>query len=165
MNLKALFHPFNLHPEKWFFSGCQKHLSFSRAWHPFVFCFTLWNPAFSQVSTLENLRCFCHHEKNKVDFTGYPSNHFPGCRLNGRLTQNWVGESIEIHRKISSKAVKWFFVDICLCCDKFFMFYVRSILYFSLFRDAGYFIPKVFKMVLGRLYTMLFTAKLFNVII
>ena len=34
-------------------------------------------------NALENLRCFCHPEKNKVDFTGYPSNHFSGCRLNG----------------------------------------------------------------------------------
>ena len=32
---------------------------------------------------LENLRCFCHPEKNRVNFTGHPSNHFSGCRLNG----------------------------------------------------------------------------------
>ena len=38
---------------------------------PIFFWFTLWNPAFSQVATLENLRCFCHPEKNRVDFTGY----------------------------------------------------------------------------------------------
>ena len=81
--------PFNLHPEKWFegypvkstlfFSGWQKHLRFSRAWHPFFFWFTLWNPAFSHVAS--------HPEKNRVDFTGYPSNHFPGCRLNGRICE------------------------------------------------------------------------------
>ena len=34
---------------------------------------------------LENLRCFCHPEKNRVDFAGYPLNHFSGCRLNGWL--------------------------------------------------------------------------------
>ena len=87
--------PFNLHSEKWFegypvkstlfFSGCQKHLRFSRAWHPFFFWFTISNPDFSQVATLGNLRWFCHPEKNGVDFTGYPSNHFEGCRLNRRL--------------------------------------------------------------------------------
>ena len=25
--------------------------------------------------------------KNRVDFTGYPSNHFPRCRLNGQMSQ------------------------------------------------------------------------------
>ena len=54
---------------------------------PIFFWFTLWNPAFSQVATLENLRCFCHPEKYRVNFTGYPSDHFSGCRLNGRLSQ------------------------------------------------------------------------------
>ena len=41
---------------------------------------------------LENLRCFCHPEKSRVNFTGYPSNHFSGCSLNGRrvLTSNDV---------------------------------------------------------------------------
>ena len=34
-----------------------------------------------------NQRCFCHPEKNRVHFTGYPSNHFSGCRLNGWLLQ------------------------------------------------------------------------------
>ena len=34
---------------------------------------------------LKNLRCFCHPEKNMVDFTGYPSNHISGCRLKA----NW----------------------------------------------------------------------------
>jgi len=24
----------------------------------------------------------CHPEKNRVDITGYPSNHFPRCRFN-----------------------------------------------------------------------------------
>jgi hypothetical protein len=33
----------------------------------------------------KNLRCFCHPEKNRVDFIGYPSIHFSGCRLNGRI--------------------------------------------------------------------------------
>ena len=28
---------------------------------------------------------FATLKKNKVDFTAYPSNHFPGCRLNGRI--------------------------------------------------------------------------------
>ena len=86
---------FNLHPWKWFegypvkstpfFSGWQKHLRFSRV--------TTWEKAgFHKVNqkkngchALENLRCFCHPEKNRVDFTGYHSNHFSGCRLNGWL--------------------------------------------------------------------------------
>ena len=30
--------------------------------------------------------------KNRVDFTGYPSNHFPGCRLNGQFAGcGWLG--------------------------------------------------------------------------
>ena len=61
------------------------HSDFSRVLTWFFFWFTLWNPAFSQVATRKNLRCFCHPEKNRVDFTGYPSNHFSGCRLNGRI--------------------------------------------------------------------------------
>ena len=36
---------------------------------PTFFWFTLWNPAFSQVATLENLRCFATLKK-KVYFTG-----------------------------------------------------------------------------------------------
>ena len=42
------------------------------------------SPAFPKVATLENLRCFNNPEK-RVDFTGYPSNHFPGCRLDGQM--------------------------------------------------------------------------------
>ena len=30
--------------------------------------------------------CFWHPEKNRVDFTGYPSNHFQGCSLNWRVS-------------------------------------------------------------------------------
>ena len=44
-------------------------------------------------NALENLRCFCNPEKNRVDFTGYPSNHFSGCRLNGWLSHFWLAEA------------------------------------------------------------------------
>ena len=80
--LRRLFYiwyicPFNLHPEKLFEGYPVKSI-----------LFFLWNPAFSQDATLENLRCFCHPGKNRVDFTGYHSNHFPGCILNGQLSWN-----------------------------------------------------------------------------
>ena len=106
--------PINLHPWKWFegypvksalfFSGWQEHLRFSRAWHQIFFkviviqkekkqpgLFSFWTTMahfFSQVATLENLSCFCHPEKNRADFTRYPSNHFQGCRLNGGVYHN-----------------------------------------------------------------------------
>ena len=39
---------------------------------------------FFDLWSLKNLGCFCHPEKNWVHFTGLPSNHFLGCRLNKR---------------------------------------------------------------------------------
>ena len=44
--------------------------------------------------------------KNRVDFTGYPSNHFSGCRLNGRST-------IIIKRHLRSLCLALFY----LTCD------------------------------------------------
>ena len=76
---------------------------------PIFFWFTLWNPAFSQVATLENLGCFCHREKNRVDFTGCPSNHFPGCRLNGRMSTAVLLPSQN-------------FLNLLYCCDQDILF-------------------------------------------
>ena len=45
------------------FSGWQKHLRFFRAWDSFFSDLPYETQLFSQVATLENLRCFCHPEK------------------------------------------------------------------------------------------------------
>ena len=42
--------------------------------------------------------------KNRVDFTGYPSNYFSGCRLN-RWVDNW-NEFIHLHKYLISKSWK-----------------------------------------------------------
>ena len=67
--------------------------------------FSLWNPDFSQVATLENLRCFYHPEKNRADFAVYPSNHFPVCRLNGRQSKLFV-DVIRLTRAYLWKVMK-----------------------------------------------------------
>jgi hypothetical protein len=46
------------------------------------------DPEKNGCHALENLSFFCYLEKNRGDFTGYPSNHFQGCRLNGGLFFN-----------------------------------------------------------------------------
>ena len=115
--------PFNLHPWKWFegylvksalfFSGWQKQLRFSRVatWEkkwaivvqkekrPGCF-FSFWiTMTLKKIwcHALENLRCSCHPEKNRADFTGYPSNHFQGCRLIGGL---WEKIALGIEKKL-----------------------------------------------------------------
>jgi hypothetical protein len=45
---------------------------------------------------LENLRCFCHPEKNKVDFIGHPFIFYSGCGLNGGVYQIIIGHVREI---------------------------------------------------------------------
>ena len=141
MNLWTDICPFNLHPWKWFegypvkstlfFLGWQKHLRFSRAWHPFFFWFTLWNPAFSQVATLENLRCFCHPEKNRADFTGYPPNHFSGCRLNRRVSANICFCLIFFFLSFKELMIGLIFIDSQTGSDKFWYFLRFQIIMFE----------------------------------
>ena len=97
--------PFNLHPWRvypvkfsLFFSRRQKHMRFSRVaswekkWAIFVqkekrpgcffsFLITITLKK-NGCHSLEILRCFCHLGKNRVYFTGYPSNHFQIKRRN-----------------------------------------------------------------------------------
>ena len=93
---RKLSRPLNLHPEKLvegylvkstlFFSGWQKHLRFFLGWQPEKKAvFHKVNQKKNGCHALKSLRCFCHPEKNRVDFTGCPSNHFSGIRLNGQL--------------------------------------------------------------------------------
>ena len=46
-------------------------------------------PNFFQAATLKKMCVKNEPIKIWVDFTGYPSNHFSGCRLNGRMTSWW----------------------------------------------------------------------------
>ena len=62
-------HPFNLHPEKWFVGYPIKSTLFLQGgksiWDLLGHGthFFLIYPAFSQVATIENLRCFCQPER------------------------------------------------------------------------------------------------------
>ena len=104
LKVRSYYQPFNLHAGKWFegpwrrvpckiypiFSGWRKHLRFCRV--------ATWEKAgFHKVNqeknvchALKNLRCFCHPEKNRVYFIGYPSNDFSGCRLNGWMSYVYI---------------------------------------------------------------------------
>ena len=68
------------------FSGWQKHLIFSRVATWKKAGFHKVNRKKNECHALENLRCFCHPDKNRVHFTRYPSNHFSECKLKGRLS-------------------------------------------------------------------------------
>ena len=122
---------FNLHPWKWFeecpvestlsFSGWQKHLSFSRV--------ATWEKAgFHKVNqkkngchALKSLKCFWNPEKNRVDFTGCPSNHFSGIRLNGQLCdksqKHFQYNKMNIISK-NSRQKFWSFTDVCKIVHK-----------------------------------------------
>ena len=76
--------PYKIYP---FFFRVAKAPEIFLGMAPIFFLIYLMKPSFFQFATLENLRCFCHPEKNRVDFTEYPSNHFSGCRLKGKC---WV---------------------------------------------------------------------------
>ena len=77
-----IIHPFNLHPDFsrvasvqiFFRKQSTEHPRKIRAW---------WRPRIIRV----------HPTKVWVDFTGYPSNHFSGCKLNWRLIRFWVHEN------------------------------------------------------------------------
>ena len=64
-------------------------------------------PNFFQAATLKKIWVEATLKKNLrwhpikiwVDFTGYPSNHFSGCRLNGRLFKN--GTKVKISSQIN----------------------------------------------------------------
>ena len=73
---KMCLTPFNLYPENWFEGYPVKSTQISfrvAAWKKLGVI--LINQKKNQVSTLTKIW---------VDFTGSPSNHFSGCRLNGR---------------------------------------------------------------------------------
>ena len=77
----VIFRPFNLHPEKWFegYPVKSTQIIFRRApWKKLDLI--LINQKKIRRAAWKNLSRFY-----RVDFTGYPSNHFSGCRLNGRL--------------------------------------------------------------------------------
>ena len=85
----GLSRPFNLHPEKWFegYPVKSTQIFFRRApWKKLGFI--LINQKKIRRAPWKNLGRFY-----RVDFTGYPSNHFSGCRLNGRLSSKKKNQS------------------------------------------------------------------------
>ena len=116
---------FNLHPEKWFegypvkstqiFLGC--HLRFFRVASTQIF-FRMrpgslkkagFHTCKSEKKSSEypiKIRAWRHPIKIWVDFTGYPSNHFSGCRLNGRIYHDTFLKQLSQGQNRKRKCVK-----------------------------------------------------------
>ena len=61
-------------------TSTKKHLTFSRAWHPFFSDLSFEIQLFHRLAPQKISGPYATLTKNSVDFTGYPSNHFPRCR-------------------------------------------------------------------------------------
>ena len=67
------------------------HLRFSRAWHQFFSDLPYETQLFLKLPPQKISGGFATLKYiNRVYFTGCSSNHFPGCRLNGRMSQSIV---------------------------------------------------------------------------
>ena len=91
--LKSLdYHPFNLYPENWFegYHVKSTQIFFRRApWKKLSVI--LINQKKIRRAPWKNLGRFY-----RVDFTGYPSNHFSGCRLKGRCLSTTFVQTFHI---------------------------------------------------------------------
>ena len=89
--LVEVYHPFNLHPQKWFEGYTVKSTHIFLGCSPNSFWFISMTPNFLQAAALKKFWVEATLKKSQVaPFKNlgrfYRVNHFSGCRLNGCIT-------------------------------------------------------------------------------